>query len=255
MRVEAWTPFWQFTLEAEWVLRNKFLCTNANGRASPLFICPIEPTHLFETKKNLLRSISWPILPQFAQKTGGHSGEMQNKHENTTVMKKEKRTICVFKCWLNCQLAIFETLLSLEKPIDDPTPSWSAVPLSRLVDKKNDIRQNCVISNVVSYNIGVVTERCIFRDRKEGRDAPLQQMPTSGALPSLFSFAALGQTSQIVVGATSRIIKERRVAGSMACRNLKRMQDCWWCRFLSCGPLLTCWCLQRDAQGGWPIVW
>ena len=40
----------------------------------------------------------------------------KKKHENTTVLKKQKRTICVFKCWLNCQLAPFEALRSLEQP-------------------------------------------------------------------------------------------------------------------------------------------
>ena len=42
--------------------------------------------------------------------------------------KMKKRTICAFKCWLCCPLASFEALQSLEKNIDDPTPSWSAVP-------------------------------------------------------------------------------------------------------------------------------
>ena len=60
------------------------------------------------------------------KKREGHSAEMQ-KHEHTTVLNRQKRAICVFKCWLNCQVASFEGLLSLEKTIDDPTPSWSAV--------------------------------------------------------------------------------------------------------------------------------
>ena len=41
---------------------------------------------------------------------------MQKKHENTTVLNKTKKsTICEFKCWLSCQLAPFEALLSLKK--------------------------------------------------------------------------------------------------------------------------------------------
>ena len=42
----------------------------------------------------------------------------QRKHEHTTVLKK--RTIWVFKCWLNCQSASFEALLSFFKKINDP---------------------------------------------------------------------------------------------------------------------------------------
>ena len=39
----------------------------------------------------------------------------------------------MFQCWLTCQLASVESLRSLEKTIDDPTPSWSAVLFLRLV--------------------------------------------------------------------------------------------------------------------------
>ena len=54
------------------------------------------------------------------------------KHEQTTVLNKQKRTICAFKCWLTVQLASVEALLSLAKTIDDPTPSWIAVPFCLL---------------------------------------------------------------------------------------------------------------------------
>ena len=78
----------------------------------------------------------------------------KNKDENTKVLNKQKRTICMFKCWLNFQLASFKTLMSREKkPINGPTPSWSAVPFSRLVVQK---RYPSKLGNfyVVSYHIG-----------------------------------------------------------------------------------------------------
>ena len=68
------------------------------------------------------------------------------------MLNEQERTICICKCWLNSQLASSEALLSLESTIDDPTPSWSAVPF--FVWHKNDIRQRCVISFVFSYHIG-----------------------------------------------------------------------------------------------------
>ena len=45
----------------------------------------------------------------------GTFGRNAKKHENTTVLNEQNRTLCVFKCWLKCQLASFEALLSLEK--------------------------------------------------------------------------------------------------------------------------------------------
>ena len=117
--------------------------------------CPIEPT-FFVTKICLLPGISLPILPQISskKKREGHSSEMQKKeHEHTTVLNKQKRTICVFKCWLTCQLASFEALRSLEKTIDDPTPSWSAV-LFCVLSHRNDIRQKKRNFLCVSCHIG-----------------------------------------------------------------------------------------------------
>ena len=75
----------------------------------------------------------------FTKKREGHSAEMQKKHANTTVLQKQKRTICVFKCWLNCQLASFEALLSLvgQKKGRDAHPyGWVFLP-ERLFAKKS----------------------------------------------------------------------------------------------------------------------
>ena len=80
---------------------------------------------------------------------------------------KQKRTVCGFKCWLNCQLASFEALRSLEKTIDDPTSSWSAVPVLRLVPQK-PYPSNCVISNVFSYHIGGTCPRKEFSWSRNG---------------------------------------------------------------------------------------
>ena len=80
------------------------------------------------------------------------------KHEHTTVLKKQKRTICALKkCWLNRQLACFEGLRSLEKKKKTstiPTPSWSAVPFFAVCRTK-----------AISVKTGVLS---LFSRRSEG---------------------------------------------------------------------------------------
>ena len=88
-------------------------------------------------------SFTWDVRGISLPKRGTF-GRNAKKHDNTTVLNKQKRTICVSKCWLNCQLASCEALRSLEKAIDDPTPSWSAVPPLRLVAQKR-YPSNCVM--------------------------------------------------------------------------------------------------------------
>ena len=105
------------------------------------------PLHLFVTKCFLLRCIALPILPQIHKKRGAFGRNEKTRTYNSV------DTICVFKCWLKCQLTSFEALLSLEKTIDDPTPSLSAVPVFRLV-AENDVRQKSEVSSVLSYHIG-----------------------------------------------------------------------------------------------------
>ena len=89
---------------------------------------------------------------------------MQKK--NTTVLKKQKRAICIFKCWLNCQWASVDALLSLEKTVDDPTPPWSAV-LFFASCRTKAISVKFAVMFFVSHRrnmsgkiIFVVTERC-----------------------------------------------------------------------------------------------
>ena len=74
-------------------------------------------------------------------------------------------------------MASFEALLSLEKTIDDPTPSWSAVPFFCVLSPKKTISvTNLRNFPCFSYHIGgtcpvkeffAATERCISWDRKE----------------------------------------------------------------------------------------
>ena len=64
-------------------------------------------------------TVQWHKIRKKKNEREVHSAEMQKKHENTSVLNKQKRTICVFKCWLSCQAASFEALRSLEKAIDD----------------------------------------------------------------------------------------------------------------------------------------
>ena len=73
-------------------------------------------------------------------------------------LNKQKRCVCVFKCRLTCQVASFEALRPHEKNknMDDRTPSWSAVPLVRLVAQKR-YPSNCV----VSYVFRVTSEECV----------------------------------------------------------------------------------------------
>ena len=109
---------------------------------------------------------------------------MQKKHESTTVLNKQKRTFCEFKCWLKCHLTSFEALLSLEKK-NDPPPSESAVSLFCVLSHKNDIRQNCVISNVSSCHIGGT---CPVKELKWSRNGAFwerQKKKAATHIPSL----------------------------------------------------------------------
>ena len=77
-------------------------------------------------------------------KREGHSAK-QKKHENTIVLKKTKRTICAFKCCLNCQLASKEALRSLEKIHQRSNAIVERCPFSASCRLTNDIRQNLEI--------------------------------------------------------------------------------------------------------------
>ena len=113
--------------------------------------CPNDPTFSWPNVFFFLRSMSLPILPQFYQETRGHSAEMPNKTRNYKCwVNKNALSAYSNAGWMNGQLASFEALLSVEKSIDDPTPSWSAVPLC-VLSHKNDFRQHCVFSYVFEY--------------------------------------------------------------------------------------------------------
>ena len=92
--------------------------------------------------------------------------QKKKKHENTTVSNKQKPTICVFECWLDCQLTPFEALRSLfflkKKNIDDPTPSWSTVPPLRFPSFFFVLHRN-----MSGERMFVVTERCILGGPKK----------------------------------------------------------------------------------------
>ena len=105
---------------------------------------------------------------------------MQQKHENTAVLKKPKRTVCASKCWLSCQLASFEALLSLEKKPSTVQRHRGPRSLFCVLSHKNEIRQNCVISYVLSFHIGRTCpvkefswsrSGAIFGIAKKGHDA------------------------------------------------------------------------------------
>ena len=81
-------------------------------------------------------------------KTRGAFGRNAKKRKFNSVESQSAS-----KCQLNCQLASFEALRSLEKTIDDPTPSWRAVPFLRFV-AQNRYPSNCVISLSFSCHIG-----------------------------------------------------------------------------------------------------
>ena len=100
-------------------------------------------------------SISLPTLPHISSKTKTrvHSTEVQ-KHDNTTV-NQQKRTICVLKCWLNCQVASFEALLSHE-----------AVPFLRLdVQKRHPVNMMYFVCFLVSHRTTCTVKEC-WRSRK-----------------------------------------------------------------------------------------
>ena len=102
---------------------------------------PLNPP--FRDQFFLLPGISLPTVPQVSQKKReGHSAECKKKNENTKVLKKHKRIICVFKCWLNYQLASLEAVLSLGK-INAPCHFQC---LSANIE--NDFRQHRLISYV-----------------------------------------------------------------------------------------------------------
>ena len=105
-------------------------------------------------------------------------------HDHTTVLNKQKRTVCVFRYWLICQLASFEALLSLEKHHQRSTAIVERGSFFCFLLYKYDIRQHWVISlfsritsgTHVPIRILVITERCNFWDKeKAATHVPIRQ--------------------------------------------------------------------------------
>ena len=98
------------------------------------------------------------------------------------MLNEQKRTFCVFKMLAELQFASFEALLSLEETIDDPTPSWSAIPFFRLVAQKRYPSKMCNFL-FFSYHTGGTcpVKECswsrngAFYGTERGRDAHLLQ--------------------------------------------------------------------------------
>ena len=130
----------------------------------------------------------------------------KTKDENTTLLIEQKKHCLVFQCWLNCQVASFEALLSLEKTISEPTLSWSRVLfLSFVVQLTISVKIGQCLCLLVSHRTNmlrkkflVVTERCISGDQlRKGRDAHLQVLDQTQMCSILdqiqaFCVAALG---------------------------------------------------------------
>ena len=130
------------------------LRTTSSPRDVRLHRFLVQSNPLFRDQHFSLPFISLPSLPHISTTKKNERGFRPKCKTNTNMQqcRVKKPTICVFNCWLNCHLASSEkALLPLEKTIDDPTPSWSAV-LFCVLSHKNEIRKNCVSSCAFSYH-------------------------------------------------------------------------------------------------------
>ena len=84
------------------------------------------------------------------KKREGHSAEMQKN----TMLKKQRRTLCVFHMLAKLSMASFEALLSPEKKPSKIQRHPGVRSFFCVMSHKNDVRQNCVISFAFSYHIG-----------------------------------------------------------------------------------------------------
>ena len=101
--------------------------SHKSGDVRPHLFCPVGPTFLV-TKIFFYGAFRCQSLPPNSQNTRGAFGRnARSRKYNSVCSINKRRTICVFKCWLNCQLASFEVLRSLEQTSNAATPSWSAV--------------------------------------------------------------------------------------------------------------------------------
>ena len=93
------------------------------------------------------------------KKREGHSAEMQKN----TMLKKQRRTLCVFHMLAKLSMASFEALLSPEKKPSKIQRHPGVRSFFCVMSHKNDVRQNCVISFAFSYHIGGTCRYKTFR--------------------------------------------------------------------------------------------
>ena len=141
---------------------------NTQGCASPSFSCPIEPT---------VSSPSDFFYGAFRCQSYNNERAIRPKckqHENTTALNKQKRTICLVKCWRHRQLACFEALLTFEKSTIQRHRGARSFFLRLAVQNRypskvsNFLFPIFIVShrtNTSGKRICVVTERCIFWDQ------------------------------------------------------------------------------------------
>ena len=105
----------------------------------------------------LSQGISLPTRPQSVRKQGEAFGRNAKNNNNTTIQqcwRNKKRTIYVFKCWLNCQLASCEALLSFEKKTSTIQRHRGARSLFLRVVVQNRYPSNLGNVHVFSHHIG-----------------------------------------------------------------------------------------------------
>ena len=161
---------------ALWVIHQHSLHNGADiamGLCVPIVFLS-KRTHLFVTK--FFFHGAFRCQPCHTFHLPPHQKKRDTRKYNSVENISKKRTICVFRCWLNCQYRHpLKLCCHLKKTINHPTPSWSAVPYLRLIAQKrypSKLRNfRCFLvshrKNISGKRIFVVTERCIFWDQKK----------------------------------------------------------------------------------------
>ena len=142
----------------------------------------------------------------FHIKHKGYSVEMQHKYNSVELTKK--RSICVSKCWLNCQLASFEGLPSLEK--------------------KNRRRTNAVVERGLFFFLRPVVFRASQSPYKNFSRLCLMRMLHA---PAHQSFTLVDPQDVFIWGAMTITRFEEQPAwkcDNMCKRSLEIQVWCWW---------------------------
>ena len=134
------------------------MCGSSLGMCVSIVFCPTEP-HLCVTKMIFFAGHFVANPATNVTKNKRRIRPKCKKHENTTVLKKQKCTICVYKCWLNCQLASFEALRSLAKKHRR----------TNAIVERGQFFASCRTKtiSVKSKRISVVTDWCFFWGQKK----------------------------------------------------------------------------------------